>query len=633
MIAEQLVQILGLDLGVFLALCMFVVFMLLILTGYNVAYCFAGTALAFAFIGDMANVFSVNTFDPETLSGQLPSNWARSLESNELLAVPLFVLMGAILERSGLAERLLNAFGLLMGSLRGGVAAAVIVVGTLLAAATGVVAATVIVMGLLSLPAMLKLNYNHQLATGAIVASGTLAQLLPPSIVLILLSQELGVGIIGLFAGALLPGLLLSGLYIVYTLGVSLLRPASGPAMPVEQRTLEGRPTPTTAVLVAVALAVAVFLVALLIGLRVALTAAAVTFLISLVIVMPFKPSDQLRRFGPPVIAIVVGVAAALLIDWRTAVFAAAVSLAIAQAAMSRSKMLMAELLVSIVPILVLIVGVLVSIFQGVATPSESGAVGVLGALILAGLNSVFDRILAADGAAHIDPTWKLDWQALKDAGRSTANITILVMTLLFASLFFRLMFQELGGSDQVAAWLSSIPGGKFGFVVIAMIVVFLLGINLEFLEITFIVVPIFVPAMAALGFTQQEIVWFAVLMAVNLNMAFISPPVGFSLFYLQSVSPPEVRTADIHKGALPFMGLQIVALVILAAVPGITNFSFCFFNPNASEQFCDPNSTTGSTLYTFLAISALLVLGGTIFAALRQRRPRSNMPLSPDTA
>ncbi len=621
MIAAQLVQILGLDFGVFLALLMFVVFMALILTGYNVAYCFAGTALAFAFIGDLSNAFSINTFDPETLSGQLPTNWAKSLESSELLAVPLFVLMGAILERSGLAERLLNAFGLLMGSLRGGVAAAVIVVGTLLAAATGVVAATVIVMGLLSLPAMLKLNYDHQLATGAIVASGTLAQLLPPSIVLILLAQELGVGIIGLFAGALLPGLLLSGLYIAYTLAISLLKPDLGPAMPIEQRLLEGQPTWRTGALVGAALGGAVFLVALLIDAGAAVIAGLITFALSIVIVAPIQVGKEVARVGPPVLAVLATILVAAINDWRTAVFAGLLTLGVGQAAVSRSKMLMAELLVSIVPILVLIVGVLVSIFQGVATPSESGAVGVFGALILAALNYAFDRMLAGDGAAHITPTWKLNKETAIEAARSTANITILVMTLLFASLFFRLMFQELGGSSQVADWLSSIPGGKFGFVVIAMIAVFLLGINLEFLEITFIVVPIFVPAMVALEFTDQEIVWFAVLMAVNLNMAFISPPVGFSLFYLQSVAPPEVKTADIHKGAIPFMGLQIVALIILALVPGITNFSYCFFNPNAPAQFCDPDSTTGSTLFTVLAIAALVTLAATMVMTFKQRQ------------
>ncbi|MXZ52331.1 MAG: TRAP transporter large permease subunit, partial [Acidimicrobiaceae bacterium] len=196
------------DAGVFLALTMFAVFMLVILSGYNVAFSFAATALFFSFVGDWLDVF-----DPNTLN-TLPGRWYKAISDPTLLAVPLFVLMGAILERSGMAERLLNAFGMLMGRLRGGVAVAVVLVGTLLAAATGVVAATVIVMGLLSLPAMVRLGYDNKLSTGAIIASGTLAQLLPPSIVLILLAQQLGVGILGLFAGALLPGLLLSGLYV-----------------------------------------------------------------------------------------------------------------------------------------------------------------------------------------------------------------------------------------------------------------------------------------------------------------------------------------------------------------------------------------------------------------------------------
>ncbi len=514
------------DLGVVLSLIMFAVFLAMILIGYNVAFSFAATGLAFAFIGDLTD-----TFNPSTLGG-MPLRWASALENQELLAVPLFVLMGAILERSGLAERLLNAFGLLMGPLRGGVAAAVIVVGTLLAAATGVVAATVIVMGLLSLPAMIRLGYDHRLATGAITASGTLAQMLPPSIVLILLAQQLGVGILGLFAGALIPGLMLSGLYIAYVLGASYLRPALGPVMPASERQLTGNPGPRAALIIGVSLAVIVGLVTLIISPRIALWAMLIAFVFSFAVV----------SFG---------------------------------------KMLATEVLVSIVPVLVLILGVLVSIFQGVATPSESGAVGVFGALILSVLNWLFDRVLVAEGAEHIEQRWRLTPTALKEAGTSTANITILVMTLLFASSFFSLMFFQLGGSDQMADWLSSISGGKVGFVVIAMIAVFLLGINLEFLEITFIVVPIFVPAMLELEFTNVEKVWFAVLMAVNLNMAFISPPVGFSLFYLQSVAPPEVKTADIHRGAIPFMVLQGVALLILGVFPGITEFSFDLFTPD----------------------------------------------------
>ncbi len=629
--ADVIVNIFGLTFGEFLAILMFVVFMFLILSGYNVAFCFASVALGFAFIGDMSNAFSFQTFDPVTLSGQLPSNWVGALNSGTLLAVPLFVMMGAILERSGLAERLLNAFGLLMGSLRGGVAAAVIVVGTLLAAATGVVAATVIVMGLLSLPAMLRLKYDHQLATGAIIASGTLAQLLPPSIVLILLAQELGVGIVGLFAGSILPGLLLSGLYVGYALFISAIRPEAGPAMPVEERTLEGHPSMRSALIVGAALGSAVFLITLLIGLVPAIAVGAATFATSVLVVSPVTS----RLSGPigPVLATAGGVAAAVIcvlglgMDWRTAMIIGAVTFLVLRAAVSESKMLMAELLVSIVPVLVLIFGVLVSIFQGVATPSESGAVGVFGALVLSVLNFVFDRTLAEDGASHLEPKWRLTWESVKSSAMSTANITVLVMTLLFSSLFFRLMFQELGGSSLVAQWLSSIPGGKVGFVVVAMVAVFLLGINLEFLEITFIVVPIFVPAMELLQFNDQEIVWFAVLMAVNLNMAFISPPVGFSLFYLQSVAPPEVKTADIHKGAIPFMGLQIAALILLGLVPSITNFSYCYFNPTAPPSLCNPDSPGASRVLTGLAVIcvAVLVLGA--YTAVRSRSKGDRPP------
>jgi len=514
----------SLELGVFLALMMFAVFMAMILTGYNVAFSFAGTALAFAFLGDVTD-----TFNPDTLN-VLPGRWFSAISNATLLAVPLFVLMGAILERSGIAERLLNAIGMLMGALRGGVAAAVVIVGTLLAAATGVVAATVIVMGLLSLPAMLRLGYDHKLATGAIIASGTLAQLLPPSIVLILLAQQLGVGILGLFAGALLPGLLLSGLYVAYVLVISWLRPEMGPAMPKDQRTLAGNPSTAAKAEISVILGVMVGLVMLLQSPSAALIAAIITVVASF-------------------------------------------------ATLSVTRMLAAEVLVSIVPVIVLILGVLVSIFQGIATPSESGAVGVFGALLLTLMNYRFDRIFVSQGAEHINPRWRLGWSELKNAGQSTANITILVMTLLFSSTFFSLMFFQLGGSDQTSEWLTSIGGGKFGFVFIAMVAVFLLGINLEFLEITFIVVPIFVPAMLELGFTDAEKVWFAVLMAVNLNMAFISPPVGFSLFYLQSVAPPEVKTADIHKGAIPFMVLQGIALVILGVFPGIVDISLNTFS------------------------------------------------------
>lgn len=437
------------DTGVILAFVMFALFLALLLIGYNVAYCFAGTAVVFTFIGDLLGVF-----DPRDLT-LLPSRWYPTLSDQTLLAIPFFVLMGAVLEQSGVAERLLRSIGMVMGNLRGGVAIAVVIVGTLLAAATGVVAATVIVMGLLSLPTMVKYGYSHKLATGVIVASGTLAQLLPPSLVLILLAQQMNISVLGLFRGALLPGILLASLYAGYVALVAWRRPEAAPAMPKSERIYSG-------------------------------------------------------------------------------------------------LALLREVMVALVPPVLLIAAVLYAIFGGIATPSESGAVGALGALILAAFNR------------------KLTWGMIQRSTRSTANIVILVMTLLFSSTFFAQVFERLGGQGQATRWLSGVGGGKWGFVAVAMIAVFILGINLEFLEITFIVVPIFVPAMLALGFTEAEFIWFTVLMAINLNMAFISPPVGFSLFYLQGVKPEGVTTASIHKGALPFMALQGLALVLVMAFPAI---------------------------------------------------------------
>ena len=437
------------DLGALLGLVMFVAFIGLLLTGYTVAFCFAATAFAFTLL---AVAFGELRLAELTL---LPSRLFPTLSDQTLLAIPFFVLMGAILEQSGVADRLLRSVGLLMGTIRGGVAVAVVVVGTLLAASTGVVAATVIVMGLLSLPTMVRYGYDHKLASGVIVASGTLAQLVPPSLVLILLAQQMQISVLGLFRGALLPGLLLAALYAIYVLVVAWRRPEAAPAMPAAERDLSG-------------------------------------------------------------------------------------------AALAR------EVSVALVPPLALITAVLVAIFGGIATPSESGAVGALGALLIAAGNR------------------RLNWQLLRTAAEATARIVILVMTLLFTASFFGLVFERLGGQDQAAEWLSAVPGGKWGFVIVAMVAVFLLGINLEFLEITFIVVPIFVPAMLVLGFTEPEFIWFAVLMAINLNIAFISPPVGFSLFYLQGVKPPEVATSSIHLGALPFMGLQLLALVLVMVFPGI---------------------------------------------------------------
>ncbi len=431
--------------GEWLAIIMFVLFLVLILSGYPVAFSFAGTAIVFFVLGWLTG--EVDTF---VLNGLFSKWFADSVANFTFLAIPFFVFMGAVFEKSGLAERLLTTIGMLMGPLRGGMAVAVVFVGTLLAAATGVVAATVIVMGLLSLPVMVRYGYDHKLATGVIVGAGTLAQLIPPSLVLIVLASFLPVSVGELFAGALIPGVMLAALYALYAVAIAYIRPGTAPAIPKEERTLRG-------------------------------------------------------------------------------------------SALAR------ETLVSVIPPLLLVFAVLGSIFFGIATASEAGAVGAFGAVVLA--------------IAYRNFSWGL----VRDASRSTANITSLVLQILFASTFFALVFDRLGGQGLITRWLTALPGGFWGFVIAANIIVFLLGINLEFLEISFIVMPLFVPAAQALG---VNLVWFTVMMAINLNMAFISPPVGFSLFYLQSVAPPEVKTKDIHLGALPFMALQAVGLVIVALFP-----------------------------------------------------------------
>jgi tripartite ATP-independent transporter DctM subunit len=428
-----------------LAIVMFVLFLTLLLVGYPVAFSFAGTAIVFFLIGLAAGEIRLAVLN------LLFNRWfADSVSNFTFLAIPFFVFMGAVFEKSGLAERLLTTIGMLMGPLRGGMAVAVVFVGTLLAAATGVVAATVIVMGLLSLPVMIKYNYDHRLATGVIIASGTLAQLIPPSLVLIVLANFLPISVGELFAGALIPGVMLAVLYALYAVAIAYIKPGSAPAIPKEERNL---------------------------------------------------PVGQLLK----------------------------------------------RALTAVVPPLVLILAVLGSIFFGVATISEAGSVGALGAVLLT--------------VAYRNFSWRVIW----DAARSTANITALVLQILFASTFFALVFDQLGGQRLVTDWLLSLPGGFWGFIIAANILVFLLGINLEFLEISFIVMPLFVPAAQALG---VDLTWFTVLMAINLNMAFISPPVGFSLFYLQSVAPPEVKTKDIHLGALPFMVLQVVGLILVMVFP-----------------------------------------------------------------
>lgn len=444
-----------------LGILMFVGFFFLLLTGYPVAFSFAGTAIVFGLIGLALGAFDFN------LLLTLPNSWFGIMTDSTLLAIPFFIFMGALLEKSGLAEELLDTVGQLMGSVKGGIALAVVLVGTLLAATTGVVAATIIAMGLISLPTMLKYGYNKGLATGVIVSSGTLAQMIPPSIVLVLLSDQFGVSIGDLFAGALLPGLLLAAAYGIYALVVAYVRPGYAPAMPPEARTLHGGAL--------------------------------------------FKRT--LKAFVPPI---------------------------------------------------VLILAVLGTIFAGLATPSEAGAFGAIGAAILAAANRRLTR------------------KVISESALATAKTTGLVLMILFASTLFTKVLYGLGGDILIDEWLTGLPGGFWTFIIVANIVIFLLGVFLEFTEITYIAMPLLVPAaekvlsannsMGAFGNEGYTMVWFAIVLAINLQTAFISPPVGFSLFYMQSVAPKEVSTADIHRSAIPFVIIQLVVLGLVIAFPETVN-------------------------------------------------------------
>ncbi|MGB8699934.1 MAG: TRAP transporter large permease subunit [Thermosynechococcaceae cyanobacterium] len=427
-----------------LAIAMFVGFFFILISGYPVAFSFAGTAIVFGLVG-----WLLDAFDPNRLL-LLPNIWFGTMANFTLLAIPFFVFLGAVLEKSGLAEELLETIGIVLGPLRGGMALAVIIVGTLLAATTGVVAATVIIMGMLSLPVMLRYGYDKQLAAGVIIASGTLAQLIPPSLVLLVLSDQLGVSVGDLFLGALIPGLMLSASYALYVLGLAFLKPNVAPALPLADRQIQG-------------------------------------------------------------------------------------------------MALVTKVIKAVIPPLLLIAAVLGSIFFGLATPTEAGAVGAVGACGLAALHR------------------KLDWPLVKSAAHATAVVTTVVLMILFCSSLFSIVFDGLGGKTLITELLVNLPGGKIAFLIVSNIVIFLLGVFLEFIEICFIAMPLLVPAAQQLGF---DMVWFGVVMAINLQTAFISPPVGFSLFYLQSVAPKEVSTFDIHKSAIPFMALQFAVLLVVMVFP-----------------------------------------------------------------
>ncbi|SDU34348.1 TRAP transporter large permease [Halopseudomonas salegens] len=443
-----------------IAVLLFICICLALMLGFPVAFTLGGLSLLFAGAGMLFGVF-----EPGFL-GALPSRLFGTMNNQTLLAVPLFVFMGVMLEKSRIAEDLLDAMSRLFGSLRGGLAIAVCLVGALLAASTGIVGATVVTLGLLALPTMLKRGYDPAVATGTLAATGTLGQIIPPSIVLVLLGDVLSsayqqaqlrqgifspqtVSVGDLFVGALLPGILLIGLYLLYLLFMAWWRPEKMPALPVDE-----------------------------------------------------LPTISLPR-----------------------------------------------LLLSLFAPLLLIMSVLGSILVGIATPTEAAAVGALGASLLALLKR------------------RLTVRRLQSVAESTTLISAMVFMILIGASIFSLVFRGFGGEDLIHGLFNALPGGLFTATLLVMLLIFLLGFILDFIEITFVVVPIVGPVLLAMGLDP---IWLGVMIALNLQTSFLTPPFGFALFYLRGVTPLSVPTTAIYKGVLPFIAIQILLLIIAAIWPGL---------------------------------------------------------------
>jgi TRAP-type mannitol/chloroaromatic compound transport system permease large subunit len=498
----------------YMAPIMFFMLVVLLLLGYPVAFALAANGLLFAIVG-----VEMGLFVPNFLQA-LPERVYGTMNNDVLLAIPFFTFMGLVLERSGMAEDLLDTIGQLFGPIRGGLAYAVIFVGALLAATTGVVAASVISMGLISLPIMLRYGYDRRVASGVIAASGTLAQIIPPSLVLIVMADQLGRSVGDMYEGAFIPGIVLSALYAGYVLLVSLLRPGYVPALPKEARTLGGGIVSLLAML------------ALAIGL---------TYLLQHWAVGHVQKGSEaiLAAFAAMVIVYVIALANKLL-------------------KLTLLSRLATEVIMVLMPPLGLIFLVLGTIFIGLATPTEGGAMGATGAILIA--------------LAKRRLTGSLISQALD----STAKLSAFVVFILVGARVFSLTFYGVNGHVWVEELLLSLPGGQAGFLIVVNVMVFLLAFFLDFFELAFIVVPLLGPAAEKLGI---DLIWFGVILGVNMQTSFMHPPFGFALFYLRSVAPKvryedkvtglsmePVTTAQIYWGAVPFVVIQciMVALVII---------------------------------------------------------------------
>ncbi|MGE3306340.1 MAG: TRAP transporter large permease subunit, partial [Rhizobiaceae bacterium] len=480
--------------------------------------------LLFFFIGVELSPYSGGTISLSwPLLQALPDNFygSRVMSNEVLLAVPFFTFMGVVLERSGMAEDLLDTIGQLFGPIRGGLAYAVIFVGALLAATTGVVAASVIAMGLISLPIMMRYGYDRRAATGVIAASGTLAQIIPPSLVLIILADQLGKSVGDMYAGALIPGLVLTGLYMVYVLVMTIVRPNSMPALPPEARTLG---TGITSLFVALAVAVAVGFGAF-------------------ELLEPSQGVDADIWAG--VVGVVVIYGAALLDGWLN---------------LNLMSRLARQVIIVLIPPLALIFLVLGTIFLGIATPTEGGAMGAVGALIMA----------AAKGRLSLD--------LLKQAVASTTRLATFVIFILIGARVFSLTFYGVNGHVWVEHLLTSLPGGETGFLIVVNILIFVLAFFLDYFELAFIIVPLLAPAADKLGI---DLIWLGVLLGVNMQTSFMHPPFGFALFYLRSVAArvpyldkitgkriAPVTTGQIYWGAVPFVCIQVLMIGLTIAFP-----------------------------------------------------------------
>ncbi len=424
----------------FLPLIMFAVVFALLLLGFPVAFTIGGVAMAFGLYGFGPGFFNL-----------LPLRIWGTMESFSLMAVPLFIYMGVMLEKSGLAEELLEAMALVFGRMKGGLAISVIFVGALMGASTGIVGATVVTMGLLSVPTMLRNRYNRCLTTGTVAASGTLGQIIPPSIVLVLLGEIMNISVGDLFIAAIIPGIILVSLYMLYILIIAQVKPEWAP--PIDQKILD---------------------------------------------------------------------------------------------AMTR-KQLLEKVFKALIPPLALMIAVLGSIFAGIASPTEAASVGAVGATILTIMHGRFN------------------YNIVKEVMNTTTKLTCMVFIIQVGATTLGLVFRGLGGDGLLRDLILSIPFGKWGILFIVMSIIFIAGFFLDFIEITFIHVPVLAPIMIHLG---VDPLWLSLLMCVNLQTSFLTPPFGFSLFYLKGVTPPEVSTMDIYKGIIPFVIIQIIGLLVICLIP-----------------------------------------------------------------